>query len=106
LVQCLQRQETETISEGGRITNVTIIEPADWKLRDITALLDTASKVGRLSSEMVTSIEEARHTLVTEQMTDEEKLQRVGEILKQARLRKDSSNERPPKDITGPDAGG
>jgi hypothetical protein len=81
------RQETQTEQQGGRIVNVTIIEPADWKLRDITALLETASKVGRLSSEMATSISEARHVAVDESLTDEERLERVSEIVRQARMR-------------------
>ena len=82
-------QETVTESEGGRVTNITVIKPADWKLRDITALLDTASKVGRLSSGMATGIEEARHVIVDKELTEEERVKRVGEILKQARIRKE-----------------
>lgn len=58
--------------------NVTVINPAGWRLRDAARLLDTASKIGRLSAEMETE----RSDITSggkplERMSDEELLRYI-----------------------------
>lgn len=44
-------EETEEIEDGRRVIR-RVVEPADWKFRDIAPLIDTASKLGRRALDM------------------------------------------------------
>lgn len=60
--------QTQKVEKDGKMT---IINPADWSLRDAAKLLETASKVARLSAGMVT---EKTSNEVTMRMSHEDAL--------------------------------
>jgi hypothetical protein len=68
--------------------------PDGWKLTDIARMLEIASKVARLSSELTTGVQETRHVVCNKYLSEEDRIRRVKEILERASLRSKSG---PPK---------
>lgn len=50
----IEAETQQRTDENGNVTSVTIVKPADWRLRDIPYTFETASKLARLAAEMET----------------------------------------------------
>jgi len=63
LVYPLAKTSREEVAEGGKVIHQTTVMPSRWGMRDAAALVEAASKLGRLSSGQATDKHEVDATL-------------------------------------------
>jgi len=74
LVFPLASTTREVMEAGGKVTNVTTVNPARWSVRDAAMLADTASKLARLAASLPTDKSEVDviDKRSAEELTDDE----------------------------------
>ena len=92
----LREQEftmAERLLQRGKEILEALTDSASWSLSDAIRAIDLGSKIGRLASQLSTELVEVHHHQADKRLTEDERIGRVSEILRQAAIRKDENSE-------------
>ena len=81
----------ERLLQRGREILAALTDPESWSLSDAIRAIDLGSKIGRLASELSTENVEVHQIHYELELTEDERLARVSEILRSARQTREAN---------------